>query len=229
MTGKTGFVIGPGHGRRGRGNVVLGGNGLGRRSAMPGIDVALVDRGLIDGVGSVQGFPNFIGCRGSVAEVVEIGEVFAGSRVGGDERFVIEADAVDGIALRLGIFEAGGAREGIGGDLGGPDGGAGAGGVELIGEQAVGDLGHEELDRGCVFEEGDGEVVGIGERRKAVVVVSVAEMEASEGDAAAAVAVSTDGAALGFGRWLGWDGGFGGDGDGFGHFDPFVDRAQGTG
>jgi hypothetical protein len=143
--------------------------------------------------------PNFIGCRGNLAEVVEIGEVFGGSRVGADDGFVIEADAVDGLALGLGVFEAGGAREGEGGDLGGPDSGAGAGGVELVGEEAVGDLGHEELDGGSVLEEGDGEVAGIGEGGKAVVVVGVAEMEAVEGDAAAAAAVGADGAALGFG------------------------------
>jgi hypothetical protein len=150
-------------------------------------------------VGSVMGLPNFIGCRGNLAEVVEIGEVFAGSRVGGDERFVIETDAVDGIALGLGFFEAGGAREGVGGDLGGPDGGAGAGGVELVGEQAVGDLGHEDLDGSRVLKEGDGEVIGIGEGGKAVVVVGVAEVKAIESDASAAAAVSADGAALEFG------------------------------
>jgi len=63
---------------------------------MPGVDVALLGRGLVDGVGSVLGLPNFIGCRGNLAEVVEIGEVFGGSRVGADDGFVIEADAVDG-------------------------------------------------------------------------------------------------------------------------------------
>jgi hypothetical protein len=106
---------------------------------------------------------------------------------------------VDGLALGLGVFEAGGARESEGGDLGGPDSGAGAGGVELVGEQAVGDLGHEELNGGSVLEEGDGEVAGIGEGGKAVVVVGVAEMEAVERDAPAAAAVSADGAALEFG------------------------------
>jgi hypothetical protein len=118
---------------------------------------------------------------------------------------------VDGLALGLGVFEAGGAREGEGGDLGGPDSGAGAGGVELVGEQAVGDLGHEELDGSRVFEEGDGEVAGIGEGGKAVVVVGVAEVEAVEGDAAAAAAVGADGAALGFGLVTGCRlrGGFG--------------------
>jgi hypothetical protein len=166
---------------------------------MPGVGVALLGRGLVDGVGSVLGLPNFIGCRGNLAEVVEIGEVFGGSRVGADDGFVIEADAVDGLALGLGVFEAGGARESEGGDLGGPDGGAGAGGVELVGEESVGDLGHEELDGGSVLKEGNGDVAGVGEGGKAVVVVGVAEMEAVEGDAAAAAAVSADGAALEFG------------------------------
>jgi hypothetical protein len=138
---------------------------------------------------------------------------------------VIEADAVEGFAGRLGVFEAGGAREGEGGDLGGPDGGAGAGGVELVGEQAVGDLGHEELDGGGVLEEGDGDVGGIGEGGKAVVVVGVAEMEAIESDAAAAAAVGADGAALEFGVVTGCRlrvkgdrlrGGFGFGGGGFG-------------
>jgi hypothetical protein len=95
-TGKTGFVIGAGLRRWGRQNVVLGGNGLGRRSGMPGVDVALLGRGLVAehrapgtglragivgwvGVDLVLGFPNFIGCRGNLAEVVEIGEGFAGS------------------------------------------------------------------------------------------------------------------------------------------------------
>jgi hypothetical protein len=169
---------------------------------MPGIDVALLGRGLIDGVGSVLELPGFLGRSFNGrhgTEVVEISEVLAGAHVGADEGFVIDADAVDGFAGRLGVFEAGGAREGEGGDLGGPDGGAGAGRVELVGEEAVGHLGHKELDGGGVLEEGDGEVVGIGEGGKAVVVVGVAEVEAVECDAAAAAAVGADGAALGFG------------------------------
>jgi hypothetical protein len=214
LAGETGFVIGPGLGRKRRQDVVLGANGLGRRSRMPGVDVALLGRGLVEGVRSVQELPGFLGSGGDGAKVVEavllpgLGRQVTGDRlrvtgdrlrvrVGADEGFVIDADAVDGFAGRLGVFEAGGAGEGEGGDLGGPDGGAGAGGVELIGEQAVGDLGHEELDGGGVFEEGDGDVIGIGEGGKAVVVVGVAEVEAAEDGAATAAAVSPDGAALG--------------------------------
>ena len=75
---------------------------------MPGVDVAGFGRGLVDGVGSVLGLPNFIGCRGNLAEVVEIGEVFAGSGVGADDGFVIEADAVDGIAWGSGSLRRAG-------------------------------------------------------------------------------------------------------------------------
>ena len=130
----------------------------------------------------------FLGVRGG-----------GGVGVGADESVVIETDAVDGLAERLVACEAGGAGEGIGGDLGGPDGGAGADGVEGMGEEAVDDLGHDELDGGVVFEQGDGDVVFVGEGGMAVVEVVVAEMEAIEGEAAAAVAVGFDGAAMGFG------------------------------
>jgi hypothetical protein len=249
---------------------------------MPGIDVALLGRGLVEAeVGSILERPDFFGVGGDLAEVVQVtgfrlqvtgfrlrvtGFLFrvtgCGLRswvgVGADESIVIGADAVDGFALGLVAFEAGGSWEGMGRDLSGPDGGLGAGGVELHGKEAVDDLGHDQLDGGVVFEEGHRDVVLVGEGGMAVMEVGPAEVQAFEDDAVAAGAVGFDGAAVGTGlghrdpgtghcafglrdpgtglrfrahaagSWYGYRLG-GGRGDWFGHCDSFRMRAQSTG
>jgi hypothetical protein len=95
----------------------------------------------------------------------------------------------------LGAGHARGAGEGGGNDLTVIDEGAGAFGVELVGEESVGDLGEKELDGGVVFEEGDDDVARVGENGVAVVGVGEAEVSVVVGAVFAAVAVGGDGSA----------------------------------
>jgi hypothetical protein len=104
------------------------------------------------------------------------------------------------------------------------DEGAGALHFKLVGEEAVGDLGEEELDGGVVFEEGKGDVGGVGEDGVAVTGVGPAEVSVIGCAVFAAVTAGGDGAAAGF---LFGGGGFGGVG--FGEIGHSFSWRQGTG
>lgn len=114
-----------------------------------------------------------------------------------------------------------GARERLGGDVAEIAEGAGFGGIEHAGEEAVGCLGEEELDGGVVLEEGEGDfgallrALGVG-----VVLVGEAEVVAGEGGGVALHAVGSEGAAAAGFFGAGRDGSVGG----FvreRHWDPF--------
>lgn len=137
--------------------------------------------GLGDGAGGVEGW------GGKVA-------------VGADEVLVVAGEAADGFFGGFGWIgrrESGETGEGESGNAQGGEGDAGTGGIELMGEDAVQDLGGHELDGGAVLEEGDGDVARLGEGGAAVAVVGVAEVEVAEDLVFAAVAVDGQGAALG--------------------------------
>jgi hypothetical protein len=130
--------------------------------------------------------------------------------VGGDGSVFIEGEGMDlgvvglrvpGTGLRgrggrkIGGREAGGPGKGGGDDRKGVEDGAGAVGLHFESEEAVDDLGGNELDGGVVFEEGDGDLGGVGESGMAVAGVGVAEVGAVEGIIFTALAGGGDGAA----------------------------------
>jgi hypothetical protein len=129
--------------------------------------------------------------------------------VGGDGTVLVEGEGVDlgvrglrgpVIGLRrggggIGSGQAGGPGKGGGDDRKGVENGAGAVGLHFESEEAVDDLGGDELDGGVVFEEGDGDMGGVGESGMAVAGVGVAEVGVVEGIVFAALAGGGDGAA----------------------------------
>jgi hypothetical protein len=98
--------------------------------------------------------------------------------------------------------KAGGARQRGDHELKGIERGASAVEVEFMGEEAVDDLGGDELDGGMVFEEGNGDVGGMGKLGLAVTRVGEAEVGAIEGIAFAALARGGEGSATGRGLGL---------------------------
>ena len=92
--------------------------------------------------------------------------------------------------------DGGGAGQGKGGDLAGVGEGARGGEIHLAGEDAVGDLGEEELDGGVVLKERDGDfgaflrALGMAE-----VFVGEAMVVAAEGGGVALEAVDAESAA----------------------------------
>jgi hypothetical protein len=131
--------------------------------------------------------------------------------VGGDGSIFIEGEGMDlgvvglrvpGTGLRgrdgrkIGSGQAGGPGKGGGDDRKGVEDGAGAVGIHFESEEAVDDLGGNELDGGVVFEEGDGDLGGVGESGMAVAGVGVAEVGAVEGIIFTALAGGGDGAAV---------------------------------
>jgi hypothetical protein len=113
---------------------------------------------------------------------------------------------LDGCRL-VGGFDApgDGAREGLRRDLTGVGETAGVGGIHIAGEEAVGDLGEDELDGGVIFEEGHDDAgallraFGI-----AVPAMGMAEGLAEDGGGVALEPVDAEGAAAAGregGRW----------------------------
>jgi hypothetical protein len=172
-------------------------------------------------VGEWLGGRERVGARG-VGRGVEDGEgidagcgagpVSVGSglvAVGGDGTVLVEGEGVDlgvrglrgpVIGLRrgdggIGSGQAGGPGKGGGDDRKGVEDGAGAVGLHFESEEAVDDLSGDELDGGVVFEEGNGDLGGVGESGMAVAGVGVAEVGAVEGIIFAALAGGGDGAA----------------------------------
>jgi len=187
--------------------------GIGLAVGRGGIGETLFYRGLIDGVDLVSDVPG-------IGTGIQFGAERIGLReiaVGADESFMVVAETGD---LLVGDGRGGGYAcfgsgrggmffaaifdgDNVGGDLEVVDGGACADGVELVGEQAVGDLGEHEGDGGIVLKERDGDVFGVGEGGIAVVIVLEAEVDAVDGVVFAAMAADGESAAAGFG--LGWD------------------------
>ncbi len=130
--------------------------------------------------------------------------------VGGDGAVFIEGEGVDlgggGVGVGFG-GEAGGTGERGSGDLEGVEDGAGAIGLNVVGEESVDDLGGDEADGGVIFKEGDGDLGGGGEGGMAVAGVGVAKVGVVEGIVFAAPAFDGEGAALGRGFGVRVEGG----------------------
>jgi hypothetical protein len=92
-----------------------------------------------------------------------------------------------------------GTGKGEGGNLAGVEDFAGAVGVESLGEEALGDLGGDDLDSVEVFEQGDSNARTFGADREAVFSVRDAELMAAEGAFAALEATDGEGAAAAWG------------------------------
>lgn len=103
-------------------------------------------------------------------------------------------DGLEGLRLFFGGPEARGAGDGHGGDLAGVEDFAGARGVEGFCEEALGDLGGDELDGVEVFEKRDGDVRTAGADGIAIAGVLDAEVAAAEGALAALNAADSEGA-----------------------------------
>jgi hypothetical protein len=89
-----------------------------------------------------------------------------------------------------------GAGHGAGGDLATIGEGASLGRLEGAGEEALGDLGEDELDGGMVFKEGHDNFGALfGALGAAVVLVGMAEVLAADGGGVALEAVDAEGAA----------------------------------
>jgi len=150
-----------------------------------------------------------LGLEGSGGALVffDGAEVFA---VGGGDDF---GDGfLDGCGGGFGV-RGEGARGGEGGDLADVSESAGGGVVEFAGEDAVGELGEDELDGGAVLKEGHDDFGAfLGALGMAMVLVGVAEVARAEGVGVALDAVDFEGAAAAFGFGLGREVGFGGRG-----------------
>jgi len=162
-----------------------------------------------------------LGLEGSGGALVffDGGEVFA---IGGGD------DIGDGFLEVCGgcgfCIRGGGAREGEGGDLADVGESAGGGIVEGAREDAVGELGEDELDGGVVLKEGHNDFGALpGALGVAIVAVGVAEVAVvAEGPGVALGAVGAEGAAAAFGFGGGGGGGFGGGECGGGHGVSFL-------
>jgi hypothetical protein len=96
-------------------------------------------------------------------------------------------------------LETRGTRQGEGGDLAGVEDFAGAVGVESVGEEALGDLGGDDLDGVEVFEERDGDARAFGTDGEAVFGMRDAEVMTAQGAFAALEAADGEGAAAAWG------------------------------
>ena len=92
-------------------------------------------------------------------------------------------------------LETRGTRQGEGGDLAGVEDFAGAVGVESVGEEALGDLGGDDLDGVEVFEERDGDARAFGTDGEAVFGMRDAEVMTAQGAFAALETADGEGAA----------------------------------
>ncbi|MGB9147584.1 MAG: hypothetical protein WCC14_17290 [Acidobacteriaceae bacterium] len=112
--------------------------------------------------------------------------------IGGLEDF---GDGLGEGLLLLGGLEARGTRQGVGDDLAGVEDFAGADGVDGFGEEALDDLGAEDLKGFEVFKERDGDVAASGKDGVAVLRVADAEVLATEGVGLALASGDGEGAA----------------------------------
>jgi hypothetical protein len=127
-------------------------------------------------------------------------DLIGGPGEAGAEKTAVESGeniggGVLGVGQLVGGLEPRGTGKGEGGNLAGVEDFAGAVGVESLGEEALGDLGGDDLDGIEVFEQGDSNVRTFGADGEAIFGVGDAEVMAAEGAFAALEAADGERAA----------------------------------
>jgi hypothetical protein len=189
------------------GRIVGVAGGFGLAEALALLLIAVFGEGPLGFMGAGRALVFFIGADGFA---VGAGEDF-------DDGF---GDA--GGLLGGGGADGEGAGQRLGDDLAGVGDGTGGTVIDLAGQEALGDLGEEELDGGVVLEKGEDDFLTFwGELGVAVELVLVAVDAANEGVLVALMTVDAEGAAAAFGLGLRRNRGPGGVGSWFRHCQSF--------
>jgi len=109
-------------------------------------------------------------------------------------------DGIGGSFLVFGGLEAGGARHGVGGDLAAIEEGAGVAEIDGLGDEALRDLGEEDLNGFEIFEDGEGDFGSARQDQVAAPAVAHAEVFAVDGAGSAHASGDGEGAAADGGR-----------------------------